>query len=67
MAALLGTVSGLITMVHHSAGGLGALFGASIYDHYGSYHVAFVVLMGSSVVALCLTLLIGRRPVGSAA
>lgn len=67
VAALLGTVSGLITMVHHSAGGLGALFGASIYDHYGSYHVAFVVLMGSSVVALCLTLLIGRRPVGSAA
>ena len=67
VAALLGTVSGLITMVHHSAGGLGALFGASIYDRYGSYHVAFVVLMGSSVVALCLTLLMARRPVASAA
>ena len=54
--ALLGTVSGLITMVHHAMGGLGALAGASIFDLYGSYHRAIVALLVISVAALALTL-----------
>ena len=60
-AGLLGTVTGLITMVHHSAGGLGALAGASIFDAYGSYDAAFAVMLALSVVALGLTFTLSRR------
>ena len=61
--ALLGTVSGLITMAHHAAGGLGALAGASVFDIYGSYHRAFVAMLVLSVIALGLTLVLPRsRP-----
>ena len=63
--ALLGTVSGLMTMVHHAAGGIGALVGASIFDAYGSYTGAFVAVLVLSVVALGLTLVLPRRPVQS--
>ena len=59
--ALLGTVSGLITMVHHAAGGIGALVGASVFDLYGSYTYAFVAMLVLSVVALGLTLILPRR------
>ena len=60
--ALLGTVSGLITMAHHAAGGLGALAGASVFDVYGSYHRAFVAMLVLSVIALGLTLVLPRNP-----
>ena len=61
--ALLGTISGLITMAHHAAGGLGALAGASVFDIYGSYHRAFVAMLVLSVIALGLTLVLPRsRP-----
>ena len=63
--ALLGTVSGLITMVHHVAGGVGALAGASIFDAYGSYTRAFVAMLILSVIALGLTLVLPRRPLRS--
>ena len=56
--ALLGTVSGLITMVHHSMGGLGALVGAFIFDLYGSYHRALVALLVMSIAALALTFML---------
>ena len=59
--ALLGTVSGLITMVHHVAGGIGALAGASVFDAYGSYTWAFVAMLFLSVIALALTLALLRR------
>ena len=59
--ALLGTVSGLITMAHHVAGGIGALAGASIFDAYGSYTRAFVAMLVLSVIALGLTLILPRR------
>ena len=61
-AGLLGTVTGLITMVHHSAGGLGALAGASIFDAYGSYDAAFALMLALSVVALGLTLALPHPP-----
>ena len=60
--ARLGTVTGLITMVHHSAGGLGALAGASIFDASGSYDGAFVVMLALSIIALGLTLALPRPP-----
>ena len=59
--ALLGMISGLITMVHHAAGGIGALAGASIFDVYGSYYGAFVAMLILSVIALALTLVLPRQ------
>ena len=59
--SLLGTVTGLITMVHHSAGGLGALVGGEIFDAHGSYGAAFAVMLVLSVAALGLTLALSRR------
>ena len=56
--ALLGTVSGLITMVHHAMGGLGAFAGAFIFDLYGSYHRALVALLVMSITALVLTFML---------
>ncbi len=58
--SLLGTVTGLITMVHHSAGGLGALVGASIFDARGSYDAAFALMLALSALALGLTLVLPR-------
>jgi predicted MFS family arabinose efflux permease len=54
--ALLGTVSGLITMVHHAAGGLGALSGAAIFDRTGDYDAAFAANALLSLLALWITL-----------
>ena len=59
--ALLGTVSGLITMVHHGAGGVGALAGASVFDTYGSYTNAFAAMLALSVVAVVLSVFLARR------
>ena len=62
--SLLGTVTGLITMVHHSAGGLGALVGGAIFDAYGSYDAAFLLMLVLSVAALALTLALPAPPRG---
>ncbi len=59
--SLLGTVTGLITMVHHSAGGLGALVGGAVFDADGSYDRAFVLMLVLSAVALALSLALWRR------
>ena len=59
--ALLGTVSGLITMVHHATGGIGALAGASVFDTYGSYTNAFAAMLVLSVVAVVLSAFLARR------
>ena len=59
--ALLGTVSGLITMVHHATGGIGALAGASVFDTYGSYTNAFAAMLVLSVIAVVLSGLLARR------
>lgn len=53
--ALLGTLTGLITMVHHISGGAGALVGAWIFDASGNYDAALWVMLISSAVALGLT------------
>jgi predicted MFS family arabinose efflux permease len=56
----LGALAGLITMVHQVFGGVGAYAGAAIFDATGGYVAAFVVLLISAVVALGLTLMLGR-------
>jgi len=60
--SLLGTVTGLITMVHHSAGGLGALVGGTVFDAFGSYDAAFVLMLVLSIVALGLTFALPAPP-----
>ena len=56
----LGTVSGTISMVHQMFGGLGALAGALIFDHWGSYYSAFVLMLGLSIGATALSPLLHR-------
>jgi len=57
----LGALTGLITMVHQIFGGIGAYAGAAIFDATGAYDAAFVLMLGSAIVALMLTLAL-RRP-----
>ena len=51
-AAVLGTGAGTVTLVHHAAGGLGALVAAFLYDKTGSYDYAFMLALLLSVAAL---------------
>ena len=59
----LGALAGLITMVHQIFGGVGAYFGAAIFDATGGYEAAFVTMLISAVVALALTLMLRRNAV----
>ena len=52
----LGALSGLITMVHHMCGGLGALAGAAFFDADGSYDRAFIVMLVCSAAAVFVSL-----------
>ena len=52
----LGALSGLITMVHHISGGIGAYAGAALFDARGNYDSAFVVMLALSVAAVLFTL-----------
>lgn len=56
----LGALTGLITMVHHICGGLGAYLGAVLFDASGGYDRAFAVMMASSIIALGLTYCLNR-------
>ncbi|OGA33826.1 MAG: hypothetical protein A3G80_08860 [Betaproteobacteria bacterium RIFCSPLOWO2_12_FULL_62_13b] len=57
----LGALTGLITMVHHVCGGIGAYIGASIFDATRGYDIAFVIMLVVSAIAVVLTLAL-RRP-----
>lgn len=57
----LGALIGLITMVHHICGGIGAYLGASIFDATGRYTGAFAMMLVASAVAVVLSLML-RRP-----
>ncbi len=59
--ARLGAISGVISMVHQVAGGLGAFVGAFIFDQRGSYDGAFVLMFLLSFVALASTALVRER------
>jgi len=61
----LGALTGLITMVHHICGGLGAYLGAAVFDATGTYDIAFATMFAASLVALLLTLML-RQPKAAA-
>lgn len=63
----LGLISGLVTMVHHIAGGLGALVGAAMFDADGDYENAFVLMLAISVLAAAITYFATMRAAASAA
>src|SRR3954470_17231 len=56
----LGALTGLITMMHQIFGGVGAYAGAAIFDATGTYDAAFALMLVSAVVALGLTMMLGR-------
>lgn len=56
----LGALTGLITMVHHICGGIGAYLGAVLFDASGVYDGAFFLMMASSLAALALTFCLHR-------
>ena len=58
--AHLGTLTGIIVMVHHAAGGLGAYVGGAAYALFGSYQVVFQLMLILSVVALLIPWLAAR-------
>lgn len=62
----LGALTGLITMVHQIFGGLGAYYGAALFDATGTYNAAFAAMFALSLVALVVTLLL-KRPARLAA
>jgi predicted MFS family arabinose efflux permease len=59
--AHLGAITGLIIMIHHMCGGLGAWIGAAIFDVRGGYDAAFAVMLASSILASVLTVGLARR------
>ncbi len=62
-AARLGTMSGIINMTHHIAGGLGALAGGLVFDAQGSYDAAFALMFSLSALAAALTFMVRERPI----
>jgi predicted MFS family arabinose efflux permease len=57
----LGMISGLVTMGHHIAGGLGALTGAMLFDTDGDYLAAFALMLVLSNIASAVTWRFARR------
>ncbi len=60
--AHLGAIAGLITMIHHIFGGVGAWVGAAVFDSTGNYNAAFWLMFAASLVALVLTLMLRGPP-----
>lgn len=58
----LGSLTGLITLVHHMCGGAGAYLGSAVFDTTGSYDIAFPIMLVSSFIALVLLLFLRRSP-----
>jgi predicted MFS family arabinose efflux permease len=56
----LGALTGLITMVHHICGGIGAYFGAAVFDVTRSYDGAFLTVLILSLLAFVLSMLLAR-------
>ena len=56
----LGAIGGLITMIHHMCGGLGAYLGAVVFDGTGAYDLVFVVMCVASLAAALFTWALSR-------
>jgi predicted MFS family arabinose efflux permease len=65
----IGAISGLIVMLHHMSGGIGAYVGAVMFDLNRNYGVMFWVMLATSVIAaiLCLGLPKKRQSTGNLA
>jgi predicted MFS family arabinose efflux permease len=59
--ANLGALTGLVTMIHHISGGVGAYSGAVLFDAQGSYDTAFTLMLVLSLAAAALAPAL-RRP-----
>lgn len=57
----LGSLTGVITMVHHMCGGFGAWLGAQMFDASQSYQKVFLIMIASTVVATAATMALGRE------
>lgn len=57
----LGSITGLIVMIHHMMGGVGAWIGAAIFDATGGYDAAFALMFASCVLAALLSCALARR------
>ena len=53
---LMGLTGGIIIMIHQLLGGLGAVLGAVIFDNLGSYDLAFIVSLATSILAILISL-----------
>ena len=51
----LGAIGGLIVMIHHMCGGLGAYIGAVAFDGTGAYDLVFIVMCIASLAAALFT------------
>jgi predicted MFS family arabinose efflux permease len=58
----LGAIGGLVTMVHHGFGGLGAWLGARVYDSGGAYGPAFLTMFAATLAGVGLTLAYKAAP-----
>jgi sugar phosphate permease len=54
-ARFLGTVTGIVSMVHQIFGGLGAFVGAFFFDTFGKYDGAFALVLGMSIAAIVVS------------
>ncbi len=52
--AHLGAISGLIVMIHHMCGGIGAYVGAALFDAQGNYDTAFWLMFALAIAATVL-------------
>jgi len=57
----VGLISGFITTVHHLGGGLWAYLGGLIFDHMGSYQLAFVISAIMALIAALSSIAIAER------
>jgi sugar phosphate permease len=57
----LGAITGLIVMIHHLCGGIGASIGAALFDAKAGYDAAFVLMFVSSVFACLLSAALARK------
>jgi MFS family permease len=57
----VGLISGFITTIHHLGGGLWAYLGGLIFDHRGSYQLAFVLSAIMALIAVLCSIAIAER------
>ncbi|WP_169709467.1 MFS transporter [Deferrisoma camini] len=54
-------LTGVVILVHHASGGLGAFVGGAAFDRFGSYRAVLALALGLSAAAAVLSLAIPRH------